>query len=145
MTVRRCPSICGPRPRSTMRTVFVAIRFPSNIQELREFEPPDMQEFRARLQDYARASYRQRPSRGQDIIDWIRSSDVPIRYFDEVLRLCSAAGSPDGLDIGTDLVAGLGAQALEYAHLLLAHDARRWTRTPTISLSEHNDHWCMLL
>jgi hypothetical protein len=108
-------------------------------------EIPRLMEFRRAVRELLRGPANHRKDKRREIIQRIRSSQLPRLYVQEVLRECSTGGGPDSLDIGIDILSQTGPLALEFAQDFLPRDAQRWSPTPTIAHHLHDDFWDILL
>lgn len=81
----------------------------------------------------------------QQIVSLLGKARDPERCIDELLRVCTTEGGPDGLDAAIDVLEKVGPLVPEYAWNYLQRDIRRWTPSSERAYQPNDDYWYILL
>ncbi len=89
-------------------------------------EIPRLREFRQKLDELLRSPYEERAERRRELAGQIHGEATPALFLNDVLRQCSTAGGPDGLDVGIDLLSGFDSDLLDVYCNIVSTDRSRW-------------------
>lgn len=102
-------------------------------------------EFRHVVREFFVCPGKQKAHLRQRAIRILQRARDPQEYVDELLRLCTTQGVPDGLDVGIDVLSETGPLALSYSQWFFLEDMARWSPTSEVSYQVHDDVWYILL